>query len=267
MTRDRRGHPGCPLRHRLAQIDQHALGDGERHVDRRHLVDDGERREIGRPHEIADLDVSGTDPARERCADRGVAFLDLQIVERRLVGLDGSGQDVSRRLGVVEIDLRGGALADQFAVAPDIAQRAFELGLVLRQHPLGLLDLGVDLARIEREQQVAFVDLGAVLEMDRHDGGFQPRLQRHAGDRRDGSVGVDIDGHGLALRLRQFDRDHPRALRPLCAGVAPHPRRAGCVGRDGDDADNAGKKYPVTLFHNFSRPPVRKGRDSCSRPP
>ena len=62
----------------------------------------GERRGIGRPHEIADLDVGGADPAGERRADRGVAHLDLQIVERRLVGLDGAGQDVGLGLGVVE---------------------------------------------------------------------------------------------------------------------------------------------------------------------
>ena len=59
-------------------------------------------------------------------------------------------------LGVVEIDLGGGALADQVAVAAEVALRALELGPVLGQHALGLLDLGVDLAGVEREQQVAF---------------------------------------------------------------------------------------------------------------
>ena len=97
MARDRRDHLGVALRHGLAQIDQHALRDREGHIDRRHLVDDGERRGIGRPHEIADLDIGGADPSRERRADHGVAFLDLQIVERRLIGLDGADQDVGLR--------------------------------------------------------------------------------------------------------------------------------------------------------------------------
>ena len=85
---------GGALGHRLAQIDQHALRNGEGHIDRRHLVDDGKRRGIGRAHEIADLHIGGADPARERRADRGVALLDLQIFQRGLIGLDGAGQDV-----------------------------------------------------------------------------------------------------------------------------------------------------------------------------
>ncbi len=102
---------------------------------------------IGRTHEVADLDVGRADPARERRADQGVALLDLQIVQRRLIGLDGADQDVGRRLGVVEIDLGGRALADQLAVATEIALRAFELGLIPDKHAFGLFDLGVDLAR------------------------------------------------------------------------------------------------------------------------
>src|ERR1700710_1164621 len=49
--------PGIALGHRIAQVDQHALRHGEGDIDRRHLVDDGERCEIGRAHEIAHLDV------------------------------------------------------------------------------------------------------------------------------------------------------------------------------------------------------------------
>ena len=211
MARDGRGDAGDALGHGLAQIDQHALRHRERHIDRRHLVDDGKRRGIGRTHEIADLHIGGADPPRERRADHGVAFLDLQIVERGLIGLDGAGQDVGLRPGVVDIDLRGRALADQIVVAAQVALRAFELRLILGEHALGLLDLRVDLAAVEREQQIAFVDLGAVLEMHRDDGGLQPRLQRHAGDRRHHPDRVDIDGHGLALGLGQFDGNDPRA--------------------------------------------------------
>ena len=225
VARDGRDHLGRSGRHGVAQIDQHALRNGEGHVDRRHLVDDGERRGIGGTDEISDLDVGGADPPRERRANHRVAFLDLQIVQRRLVGLDGADQDIGLGLGVIDVDLGGRALADQVAVAPEVALRAFELGLILRQHPLGLLDLGVDLAGVEGEQQIAFVDLGAVLEMDRDDGGFDPRLQRHARNRRHRSDRIDVDRHRFAFGLGQFDRDHPRALRSLRAGAGAHPRR------------------------------------------
>lgn len=220
VARDRRGDPGIALGHCLAQVDQHALRNGEGHVNRRHLVDHGERRGIGRPHEIADLYVGGADPACKRRTDQGVAFLDLQIVQRRLIGLDSGGQGVGLRLGVINVDLRGGALADQVGEAAEIALGTLELRLILGQRPLGLLDLGVDLAAVEREQQIAFRDLGAVLEMHRDDGGLDPRFQRHAGDWRHGPDRIDVDGDGFALGLGQFDRDHARPLRP-----APWPRR------------------------------------------
>ena len=127
-------------------------------------------------------------------------------------------------LGVVDVDLRGRALGDQIGVAPHVALRALELRLVLGEHALGLLDLGVDLAAVEREQQIAFVDLGAVLEMHRDDGGLQPRLQRHAGDRRHHADRIDIDGHGLALGLGQFDGNHPRrAAGAWALAAAAHP--------------------------------------------
>ena len=57
-------------RHGLAQIGQHALRHREGDIDRRHLVDGGQRRGVGRPHEIADLDVGSADPPGERCPDQ-----------------------------------------------------------------------------------------------------------------------------------------------------------------------------------------------------
>ena len=258
--------PESALRHRLAQVDQHALRNREGHIDRRHLVDDGKRRGIGRAHEIADLHIGHADPPRERRADRGVAFLDLQIVERGLIGLDGAGQDVGLGPGVVDIDLRGRTLGDEIVVAAQVALRALELRLVLGEHAFGLLDLGVDLAAVQREQQIAFVDLGAVLEMHRDDGGLQPRLQRHAGDRRHHSDRIDIDGHGFALRLGQFDGNHPRPLRTLGVAAAAHPRGAGNETGRGKDADGTNKKYQATFFHNFSRPPVLKDGTVFSSP-
>ena len=125
--------------------------------------------------------------------------------------------------GVIDIDLRGRALADQIVVAAQVALRAFELGLVLGEHTLGLLDLRVDLAAVQREQRIAFVDLGAVVEMHGDDGGLQPRLQRHAGDRRHHSNRIDVDWHGFALGLGQIDRHHAWPLRRLGIAAAPHP--------------------------------------------
>src|SRR6266478_4908835 len=134
----------------------------------------------------------------------------------------------------------GGALADQVAEAPEIALRALELGLILGEHALGLFDLGVDLAGIESKQEIAFTDLRAVFEMDRDDGGFDPRFQRDAGNGRHRSDRIDIDRHGLAFSLGQFNRDHARALRSLGARSAAHPEPARREGRQGNDAEPTG---------------------------
>ena len=132
-------------------------------------------------------------------------------------------QDIGLGFGVIDVDLGGGALADQVIEAFQVALRAGELGLILGKHPLGLLDLGVDLAGIEGEQQVALVDLGAVFEMHGDDGGFQPRLQRHARDRRHRSDRIDIDRHRLALGPGKLNRDGAWTLRSLRAGAGAHP--------------------------------------------
>ena len=239
MARDRCNHLGGAGRHGIAQVDQDTLRNCESHIDRRHLVDDGQRHRIGRTNEIADFDIGYADTSRKWRADDGVALLDLQIVQRGLIGLDRAGQNIGLGFGIIEVDLRGGALADQIAVAPDIALRAFELSLILGEHALGLIDLGIDLARIEGKQQIAFIDLGAVFEMDRNDGGFDSRFQRHAGNRGHGSDRIDIDRHSLAFRLGQFNRDHARALRSLGTGAAARPGRARHEGSQGNDAQSA----------------------------
>ena len=102
VTGDGRDHLGLSGRHRLAQIDQYALRNGEGDIDRRHLVDDRERRGIGGADEIADLHIGGADPSGERRADDGVALLDLQIVQCRLIGLDGADQNIGLGLGIVD---------------------------------------------------------------------------------------------------------------------------------------------------------------------
>ena len=101
-----------------------------------------------------------------------------------MIGLDGADQNIGLGLGVIDIDLGGRALDDEIGIAPEVALRALKLRLILGQHALGLLDLGIDLTCIEREQQVALGDLGAVLEMHGDDGGLKTRFQRDAGNRR-----------------------------------------------------------------------------------
>ena len=62
MTGDGRNHLGSACGHGVAQIDEHTLRNCKGHIDRSHLVDDGERRGIGRTHEVADLHIGRADP-------------------------------------------------------------------------------------------------------------------------------------------------------------------------------------------------------------
>ena len=168
---------------RLADIGQALLRHREGDVDRRHLVDGRHWRGVGLAHEIADLDGGGADAAGDRRGDGAIAELDLEIVEQALIGLDRRAINFGLGLGVVEIDGRRRRLGDQIGIAGDVAHGAVELGLVAGDGAFGLRDLGLDGAAIEREQQVALLDLLAVAEMHADDVGVDARLDGDAGDR------------------------------------------------------------------------------------
>jgi len=165
-----------------------------------------------------------------------------------LIGLDRAGQNIGLGFGIIEVDLRGGALADQIAIAPDIALRALELGLILGEHALGLLDLGVDLTRVEGKQQIAFIDLAPsskwteTMVVSTRD--FSATLE----------IGVTVPieststGTGLRSALASFDRDHARALRSLGTGAAARPGRARHEGGQSNEAQPACQNDQVTLF-------------------
>ncbi len=91
---------------------QNPLGDRKGDVDRSHLVDGRQCRRIRRPHKVADLDRGRADASADRCLDLGVALLDPEIVQIGLIGLNGRDGGVGGGLGVVDVDLGGGALAD-----------------------------------------------------------------------------------------------------------------------------------------------------------
>ena len=179
-----------------------------------------------------------------------------------MIRLDGADQHVGLGLGIIHVDLGGSALADQIGETPDVALCAFQACLIPGEHALGLLDLRVDLARIERKQHIAFGDFGAVLEMHPQDGGFDPRLQCDARNRRHCPDRVDIDRYRFALRFSNFDRDDARTLRSLSAGAAAGPGGASKEGGQCSNAQHGHDNYQITVFHSISSQPVRKDRDS-----
>jgi hypothetical protein len=92
---------------------------------------------------------------------------------------------------------------------------------------LDALHVGFDLPAIEREQQLALFDMGAVAEMDARDCGIDLRLDGDTGDRGHTAERTDAHRHGFAHSGRDFDRNGPHlALRPGgCPVTGPQPAR------------------------------------------
>jgi hypothetical protein len=99
-----------------------------------------------------------TDPAADWGPDAAIAQLNLEIVQRREIGLDGGAKGFGLRLGGIDIGLGRGALRGQLRIAPQIAFRACQLGLVAGESALRLRNLRFKRAAIEGNQQVALFD-------------------------------------------------------------------------------------------------------------
>ena len=253
-----------PLFTASCRSGKHALRHAERDVDWRDLVDGGERRDVGRTHEVADLDVSGTDATRDRRADDRVALLDPQVLQLKLVGLNGAAQRIHLGLGVVDVELRRGALADQFAVALEVALGAGELSTVTCQRAFGLRDLRIDLPGIQHEQNIARLHPRAVLEVDFGDRGLDAGFQRDTRDRRHRADGIDLDRNLLALGVRDLHGDRAAtARRPLglCLGCTAHghPRRARRISRCGHCGHHGHKDEQTSFFHDLAIASARSG--------
>jgi len=83
------------------------------------------------------------------------------------------------------------------------------------QHASACSICRVDLAGVEGEQQIALVDLGTVLEVNRYDGGFDAGLERHARNRRHRPIESTSTGTGLRSPSH-LDRDQ-RGFAGPCA--------------------------------------------------
>ena len=138
----------------------------------------------------------------------------------RFVGLQRRREDGGLGLGVVEIGDRRRALRDQFGVALEVALGAFKLRLVARDVALGLQDLRLDRAAVERDQEVALLHARAVGEMNFGDLAVDPALDRDAGDRRHGAERLDPHRRGSSSPRSRL-RPAPDAARAGACATAP----------------------------------------------
>ncbi len=166
-----------------------------------------------------------------------IVALDSQQLELRGVGFDRGGEDVDLGLGVVERHHGGRVLGHQRLVALDVTRGLLKLRLGAVEDALGLPDLRIDRAMVEREQHVALADDGAVAEVNFDDLAVDAGLHRDRGDRRDVAEQIDANRSLLLDRLRDVDRDRALAfpLRRLRNRTlrGPNATRDGKAAREG----------------------------------
>ncbi len=199
----------------FCKLGEVALRDRERDVDRAQLVERHQRRRIAAPDRVAELEGDGAEPAVDRGPDGGVGQLDLGALDRGLVGLDRRLGGVDAGLGGVELLLGGEVLASERGQALELAPGVGELGAVALQGRQRLVERRLRLPAVEQEQDVAGLDVLAVVDGDLGDLAVDPRLDGDARDRLGLADGRDLDRHGPGHDL---GREHRQSARLPPAG-------------------------------------------------
>jgi hypothetical protein len=159
-------------------------------------------------------------PAVERCADRAVFEVEARALERGRVL-----RDRRLRRGGARERLLGRALGDRALLlrALDLLRggpRVLRERAVAREIGLGDLHRGLERSRVELEQEIAGLDVGAFLERDLEEHPRDLRLQRDRRDRVHDPDGEDLLGDVGARSRRGRHGDRGRA-------------RSGALGRGG----------------------------------
>jgi hypothetical protein len=106
-------------------------------------------------------------PVRASIGLRIVQYSTWSVVARSLIGLDGRCGRVGRRASLVVLLLRDEALAEQVGLSPGHQFRVLRLEGISAEIGFRLVQRGLEGPGIEREEQVAFLDGLALLEVDR----------------------------------------------------------------------------------------------------
>ena len=164
----------------------------------------GSRRVVGVDH-IADVDEAVAGAALDRRGDRAILEVQLCRFQSRQAGGHASRRHGHGVLGLIELLLGDGPGGQQLLDACELGFGEIENGLVLGKVAAGQIELRLVGTRVDREEQIALLDVGPVGEMDLGDLPGDLRLDRHHFACHALANLIDIDGH-VALLGRE-DRD------------------------------------------------------------
>ena len=264
-SEQRRAAGGARFDRRLAGGER---GGYARQVVLRRSEDDGDRLDLGdgddagllrRVDHVALVDEAETDAAGDRGGDCGVIELHLGRVDRCGVGRLLGDKLVDQRVLGVELLLGGEALLGEGRIALEVEPGVGERRLILGLLGLGLVEGGLERARVDLRQKVAGLDHLAFIEGDLDDLAVDAGADGHRvlGLRlaepvdEDGIVGPRRRSHRNDGRLRRVGGGAGRRRRLRLGGeegVVSAPRRrfgggkqaAGEVGRVDAEGDGYG---------------------------
>jgi hypothetical protein len=206
---------------------------------------DGDQRQR-RLHQRARVDVDGADAPRDGRAQRGIAQRHLRALHGGAVGGHGGALRLELRERGVGRALGDEVLRHQVLAALVLARQVGHGGLVLLLLRTGAREVGLVVAVVEREEQLAGLDELPFLHVHRADrvGHLRAQVDAVEGDH----AAVDLHGDGHVLLLRRGQR-HQRG-RAAVAGAAC----GRCLCR-----------LRVRLVRGHAPPPARDGYDQHAR--
>ena len=171
-----------------------------------HLVDDHHRGVGVGLDQVAGMHQQVAGAAVDRRANLAVLEIQARRLHRGRVSLHRGRQRGGRRLGLIVLLARPDILLEQNRVALLVGRGLAILRAIPGEVGLRLLQRGVERARIDREQQVALLDVLSLPEMHLHDLAADLRLHLDGRESLDAADRADRVGDSLLLDLGREDR-------------------------------------------------------------
>ena len=201
-----------PALQRIVQLRELLLGQAEQHRDRLELRHDHDAGGVARVHVVARVDQADAGAPADGRADAGVVELGACVVDRRVVAFYLRAQLREQRLLRVHGLLARQVLRGEQLVALHVAVRILELGAVLVARRDRHAEGRRERPRIDLRQQLALLDLLALLERDLLDLAVDARVHGHGIEGLHRAEALEVQRHVGALDGGHVDGDRGRRL-------------------------------------------------------